>query len=179
MVVQTDQARRLHDVFRFADIDDITLEPFADFSEQVELVFTERVTGESHQVAAQDLDTALDQASVILNENRAIRELRSTGLSGSDIADLTNRPDLRDLDEEYDRTPEGEAWARGFNAGVEEAGELYAAALGSRLSSLPAQAAVGEPVEGPTVDREGGIRIIPIDIPAYLALVMPTPVVHD
>lgn len=167
--------RRLMDVFNHADIDDITFNTDADVSEQVEVVFTERVTGDAHQVAASTLADALHEARLVIEDRQAFRQLRAAGFSGSDIADLVGNPSLAALDDEFDQTPEGDAWRRGYEAGVMETGELYADAFARRVSADPAFAAVGEPVE----QRElPAIRIIPID-GAYVALVMPTTVIHD
>lgn len=175
MVVETVASDRLDDLFRVADIDDITYEPFADESEQVVVVFTERVTGDNHMVAASTISAAVDEAVRLFEERQAVRQLRASGLTGSDIADLVGRPDLADLDDEFDNSPEGDAWRRGYQAGVLETGELYADALARRLEARPAAAAVGEPIDGEVPVEIVG-RAIPITEGAYLALILPTPV---
>lgn len=174
MVVETTATDRLADLFRVADIDDISYESFADESEAVVIVFTERVTGDNHMVAASTLSGAAREAMLLFEERQAVRQLRASGLTGSDIADLVGRPDLADLDDEFDNSPEGDAWRRGYQAGVLETGELYADALARRLEAQPAQAAVGEPVDGEPMEIVG--RAIPITEGAYLALILPTPV---
>lgn len=195
----------VHAIFAMADVDDITFNPEADDSERVEIVITERTTGDTFTCAGEDIEEALRITRVALDDRRKFRELREIGLSGSDVAELTNRygldleagivtnlqtdnfrqldlgidldeiERLYDLDDEFDRSHEGDSWRRGYKAGVLETGELYAAALASRLSSLPESASVGEPIEGGVVDA---LRIIPID-GAFLALVMPTRIATD
>lgn len=170
-VEPTGEDRRLMDVFNLADIDDLTFEADADISEQVELVFTERITGEAHMVAASTVADALTEAAVLLNDKQAYRQLRAVGLTGSDIIDLVGRPDLAALESEWENTPEGEAWKRGYAAGTEETAAMYSEAFTRRAIAEPVLAAVGEPVE----ERKPSISVIPID-GAYLALIMPNTV---
>lgn len=189
MVEPTDERAapcNLHAVFNVADIDDITLNHEADISEQVEIVVTERNSGDSFTCAGEDLDDALRIARVALADKARYDDLRMAGFSGSEIYDLTNGQlsleldldeieELYDLDDDFDRSDAGDSWRRGYEAGVLETGELYAAALASRIASLPSEAAVGEPVDDGIVNA---LRIIPID-GAFLALIMPTQIATD
>jgi hypothetical protein len=178
MVEQIAEKSRLESLFERADIDDIELDLEADHSEEVVITFTERVTGDTYTVAASTLDEAADEAVIILDDRQAYRQLRANGFSGSDIAELVGRPDLVELEQEFDASPEGDAWRRGYAAGVVETGELYAEAYASAVQSAsePAVAGVGEPFGEPIVSQ--GIRIVPID-GSYLALVLPATVIHD
>jgi hypothetical protein len=150
---------RLADVFHVADIDDITLNPEADVSEQIEIVLTERATGDSFQVAARSLDDALDEALSAIEDKITYSQLRSAGLTEDEIENLTGvrYPDA-------DHSPTAIAWRRGYQAGASETAELYAEAIADRAAaavSEPALAAAGEPF-----GSEG----------AYLALVVPVQV---
>lgn len=140
----------LTSLLKYADIDLVT------FEEGVyELEFYIFETKDKHTVYGSDVEAVIDEALSKVMHELTLSDLRREGLTDADIDRIV---DSRELELEFERADD--EWNRGYDAGVSDTvrNQSIAQQALAAATSAPAMAAVGEPIDAPTVGQQALAR---------------------